>query len=169
VNAEEIKGYLTELNEELRSIDIKGELCLYGGAVMALAYNARPDTDDVDAIFEPVRYIRTAAGHIAERHGLHKAWLNYAVKMFLVPHEKHILLDLSHLKIYIPAPDYLLAMKVLSARADTMDPEDMLVLLRKLNLKTADEVLEIVKGYYPNKEVKPAARILLEELLKEAQ
>jgi hypothetical protein len=33
---------LTELNEELRSINIKGEICLYGGAVMALAYNARP-------------------------------------------------------------------------------------------------------------------------------
>jgi predicted nucleotidyltransferase len=169
VTAEEIKGYLTELNEELRSIDVKGEICLYGGAVMALAYNARPDTDDVDAIFEPVRYIRKAAGRVAERNGLKKGWLNYAVKMFLVPHEKKILLDLSHLKIYIPTPDYLLAMKVLSARADSMDPEDMLFLLRKLDLKNADEVLEIVKGYYPHKQVKPAARILLEELLKEVQ
>ncbi len=60
VNAEEIKRYLGELNEELRSMDVKGEICLYGGAVMALAYKARPDTDDVDAIFEPVRYIRKA-------------------------------------------------------------------------------------------------------------
>jgi predicted nucleotidyltransferase len=167
VTGEEIKRYLTELNDELRSMDVKGELCLYGGAVMALAYNARPDTDDVDAIFEPVRYIRKAAGRVAERNGLEKGWLNHAVKMFLVPHEKHILLDLSHLKVYIPTPAYLLAMKVLSARADTMDPEDMLVLLRELNLKTADEVLEIVKGYYPHKQVKPAARILVEELLKE--
>lgn len=164
VNSEEIKRYLKELNDELCSMNIKGELCLYGGAVMALAYNARPDTDDVDAIFEPVRYIRKAAGRVAERNGLKKGWLNHAVKM---PHEKHILLDLSHLKIYIPAPDYLLAMKVLSARAETMDREDIVVLLRELNLKSADEVLEIVKGYYPNKQVKPAARILLEEILKE--
>ena len=72
-----------------------------------------------------------------------------------------------HLKVYMPTPDYLLAMKVLSARAETMDREDILVLLRELNLKTADEVLEIVKGYYPHKQVKPAARILLEEILKE--
>lgn len=86
--------------------------------------------------------------------------------MFVVPHEKRILLDLSHLKVYMPTADYLLAMKVLSARAETMDREDILVLLRELNLKTADEVLEIVKGYYPDKQVKPAARILLEELLK---
>lgn len=45
VDAEEIKRYLTELNEELRLMDIKGDVCLYGGAVMAIAYNARPDTD----------------------------------------------------------------------------------------------------------------------------
>ena len=165
VNAEEIKGYLTELNDELRSMDVKGEICLYGGAVMALAYNARPDTDDVDAIFEPVRYIRRAAGHVAERHGLEKGWLNHAVKMFLVPHEKRILLDLSHLKVYMPTPDYLLAMKVLSARAESMDPGDIRVLIGELGLTTADEVLDVVKGYYPHKEVKPAARILLEELL----
>src|SRR5258708_1324139 len=130
VNAEEIKRYLSELNEELRSMDVKGEVCLYGGAVMALAYNARPDTDDVDAVFEPVRYIQRAATRVAERHGLEQGWLNHAVKMFLVPHEKKILLDLSHLKIYIPPPQYLLAMKVLSARANTMDRDDISVLIR---------------------------------------
>jgi hypothetical protein len=164
VNADEIKSYLTEVNEELRSMDVKGEICLYGGAVMALAYKARPDTDDVDAIFEPVRSIRRAAGRIAERHGLEKGWLNLAVKMFLVPHEKRILLDLSHLKVYMPTPDYLLAMKVLSARANTMDRADLEVLIRELGVKNPDEALAIVKHYYPNKEVKPAARKLVQEL-----
>ena len=164
VTGEDIKSYLTELNEELRSIDVKGEICLYGGAVMALAYKARPDTDDVDAVFEPVRYIRRAAGRIAERHGLPKDWLNYGVKMFLVPHEKLILLDLSHLKVYIPTADYLLAMKVLSARVNTMDRADLEVLIRVLGLKGPDEALRIVKHYYPKKEVKPAARKLVQEL-----
>jgi Nucleotidyltransferase of unknown function (DUF6036) len=164
VNAAEIKGYLTELNEELRSMDVKGEICLDGGAVMALAYNARPDTDDVDAIFEPVRYIRRAAGHVAERHGLEKGWLNHAVKMFVVSHQKRILLDLSHLKVYMPTPDYLLAMKVLSARVNTMDRADLEVLIRELGLKSPDEALTIVKHYYPHKEVKPAARKLVQEL-----
>jgi hypothetical protein len=162
VNAEEIKSYLTELNEELRSMDVKGEICLYGGAVMALAYKARPDTDDVDAIFEPVRYIRRAAGRVAERHGLENGWLNHAVKM--LPHEKQILLDLSHLKVYVPTPDYLLAMKVLSAQVNTMDRADLEVLIRELGLKRPDEALTIVKHYYPNKEVKPAARKLVQEL-----
>lgn len=165
----EIKGYLTELNDELRKMDVKGELCLYGGAVMALVYNARPDTDDVDAVFEPVRFIRKAAGNIAERHGLKKAWLNYAVKMFLVPHDRSVFLDFSHLKVYVPSPDYLLAMKALSARSETMDAKDLRFLIRMLNLTSAEQVLEIVKGYYPSKQVKPRARILLEMLFAELQ
>jgi len=46
MSTEEIKSYLTELNDELCSMDVKGEICLYGGAVMALAYDARPGTED---------------------------------------------------------------------------------------------------------------------------
>lgn len=50
---DEIKNYLIQLDAKLKSIDVKGEICLYGGVVMCLVYNARPSTKDVDAIFEP--------------------------------------------------------------------------------------------------------------------
>ncbi len=169
MTAEEIKSYLTELNDELRTMNIKGEVCLYGGAVMCLAYDARPATKDVDAVFEPVRYIRKAAGLIAERHGLRKDWLNYAVKMFLVPHDRLILFDMAHLKVYIPPPEYLLAMKTLSARADTADAQDIQVLIRELGLQNAGQVVEIVKHYYPRKQVSPATEILLEEIFDRRQ
>jgi hypothetical protein len=164
VTGDEIKRYLTELNDELSSMDVKGEICLYGGAVMALAYDARPDTEDVDAIFEPVRQIRKAARIVAERHGLEIGWLNNAVEMFLVEHPKRILLDLPNLKIYVPSADYMLAMKTLSARANTMDRDDLVVLIRDLHLKQPDDVLEIVKNYYPHKEIKPETKILIREL-----
>lgn len=160
----EIKLYLELLNDELSAINIKGEVCLYGGAVMCLAYNARPATKDVDAIFEPVRHIRKAAGRIAEAHGLQKDWLNYAVKMFLVPHERRILFEMSHLKVYIPPPEYLLAMKVLAARANTDDHHDVKLLISELKLQSAEQVLEIVKHYYPHKQVKPATEFFLEEI-----
>jgi hypothetical protein len=169
VTKEEIKQYLSELNDELRSMDVKGEVCLYGGAVMALVYDARPNTDDVDAVFKPVRYIRKAAGRIAERHGLPKAWLNYAVKMFLVPHEQRILFDMSNLKVYVPPAEYLLAMKTLSARAHMADRNDMKLLIQKLGLKGEKEVLDIVKHYYPKKEVKPATQMLIKEIFEPLQ
>jgi hypothetical protein len=50
MTAEEITQYLAELNDELCALDVKGEVCLYGGAVMCLAFKARPATKDVDAV-----------------------------------------------------------------------------------------------------------------------
>jgi hypothetical protein len=164
VDKEEIKECLEELNDELRAMNVKGEVCLYGGAVMCLVFDARPSTKDVDAIFEPVRYIRRAAGRIAERRGLDKDWLNYAVKMFVVPHERRILFDMPHLKVFTPSPEYLLAMKVLAARANTDDRRDIELLIRVLQLEKPEQVLEIVRDYYPHKQVKPAAHLLIKEL-----
>ena len=164
VNAAEIKRYLSELNEELRSMDVKGEICLYGGAVMALVYDARPDTKDVDAIFRPSAQIREAAARVAKANNLRPDWLNDAVKGFLVPHKQRILFDFSNLKIFAPEPDYLLAMKAISARPDTTDAADVRLLIDLLQMKTVDQVLDIVEKYYPRKQIKPATQFFIEEL-----
>jgi len=165
MTAEEIKKYLTELNEELCLMDIKGEISLYGGAVMCLAFKSRPATKDVDAIFEPVRAIRNAARRVAERHDLGIDWLNHAVKMFVIEHDRDLLLDLSNLKVFVPEPDYMLAMKVLSARPDTMDLDDIRFLTEHLGFSEVKQILDIVENYYPQKAVKPATIFLLEEIL----
>ena len=164
VNAAEIKRYLSELNEELRSMDVKGEICLYGGAVMALVYDARPDTKDVDAIFRPSAQIREAAARVAKANNLRPDWLNDAVKGFLVPHKQRILFDFSNLKIFAPEPDYLLAMKAISARPDTTDAADVRLLIDLLQMKTANQVLDIVEKYYPREQIKPATQFFIEEL-----
>ncbi|NOT48298.1 MAG: hypothetical protein HOP17_11185, partial [Acidobacteria bacterium] len=135
--------------------------------VMCLAFKARPATKDVDAIFEPVREIRNAANRIAERHKLNIGWLNMAVKMFVVEHEQSVLFDLSNLKVLVPDGRYLFAMKVLAARADTSDLEDISFLSNHLRIKKVDEAVEIVRNYYPNKEIKPETLFLLEEILAE--
>ena len=134
---------------------------------MYLVFKARPATKDVDAIFEPVEFIRLAISKIAERYDLPIDWLNHAVKIFVVEHEKEMFLDLPNLKVFVPAPEYLLAMKILAARAESFDLEDIEFLLGKLNLQTVENALKIVKNYYPNKIVKPETRFLLEELLTE--
>ena len=167
MTAEKIEQYLREVNDELAAQDVNGEICLYGGAVMCLVYKARPATKDIDAVFEPVKYIRSAIRKISERYDLPLDWLNYAVKMFVVEHEKRTFLDLPNLKVFVPVPEYLLAMKILAARAESFDLEDIEFLLGKLNLQTVEDALKIVKNYYPNKIVKPETRFLLEELLNE--
>ena len=161
----EIENYLRELNDELAAAQVVGEICIYGGAAMCLAFKARPTTKDVDAIFEPVKEIRRAAGKIGDKHDLPIGWLNFAVKMFVVEHQKQILFDLPHLKVYVPEADYLLAMKVLAARADTSDTDDIRFLLAFLKLTKLEDVLGIVREFYPKKIVKPETVFLLEELL----
>ena len=68
--------YMNELNDELRSQGITGEICIYGGAAMCLAYEARPATKDVDAIFQPVEKLREAARKLARKYHLREDWLN---------------------------------------------------------------------------------------------
>ena len=166
MTAEEIEQYLSELNDELDAQNVRGEICLYGGAVMCLAFKARPATKDIDAIFEPVKQIRRAASRVGERHNLESGWLNFAVKMFVVEHEKRILFDFPNLKVFIPETDYLLAMKILAARADTSDLDDIKFLVNNLQINSVEDALEIVRNYYPRKEIKAETAFLLEEILE---
>ena len=97
---------------------------------------------------------------------MNEGWLSFAVKMFVIEHEKNILLDLSNLKVYTPTADYLLAMKVLALRAESFDADDVKFLINDLDLKNLDEVLKIVNDYYPNKTIKPEAKFQIEEIFE---
>ncbi|HMS43508.1 MAG TPA: DUF6036 family nucleotidyltransferase [Pyrinomonadaceae bacterium] len=166
MTAEEIEKYLSEINDELAEKETIGEICIYGGAAMCLAFKARPATKDVDAIFEPVKTIRGAINKIADKYNLNEGWLNLAVKIFVVEHEKQILLDFSNLKVFAPVPDYLLAMKVLALRAESFDAEDVSFLIKHLNLKTTEDIISIIENYYPKKEIKPETIFQLEEIFE---
>jgi hypothetical protein len=60
MTTQEIEKYIEALNDELSLMGVKGEICLYGGAVMCLVYQARPSTKDVDAVFQPSTQMREA-------------------------------------------------------------------------------------------------------------
>lgn len=166
MKSEEIEKYLSELNDELANKDVIGEICIYGGAAMCLAFKARPATQDIDAIFVPVKAIRGAIQNIAEKYDLNKDWLNFAVKIFVVEHDKEILFDLPNLKVYVPTADYLLAMKILAMRAESFDAEDVEFLIKRLNLKNIEDVLKIIADYYPNKNVKTETVFQIEEIFE---
>lgn len=163
---EEIENYLEQLNEKLKTSNVKGEICLYGGSVMCLVYNARPSTKDVDAIFEPAQKLREAIKVVAQENELDEDWLNDSVKGFVVKHKRQTLFNWPNLKIYIPEPDYLLAMKTLAARVDTKDREDIQFLIKQLDLQTPEEVFKILENYYPRKQIKPATQFFVEELFE---
>lgn len=73
---EQIVAALQALSDELGKESITGEICLFGGTVMVLAFTARPTTKDVDAIFQPAQVIRDLSSRIAEEQHLPANWLN---------------------------------------------------------------------------------------------
>ncbi len=164
---EEILKFLHLLNDELCRREIKGELCLYGGAVMCLAFNARPNTKDVDAVFKPTVEIRNIAAMIGRDNDLREDWLNDGVKGFVVQHRQTVFLDLPNLKIFVPEADYLLAMKTLSARVDASDKDDVIFLIGELNIVNAEEVFSILRKYYPDEQIRPAIKFFIEEIFQQ--
>ncbi len=171
LTAADIQRLLELLAEELGRDGIDGELYLVGGAVMCLAFDARPATRDVDALFKPTRSVREAAGRVAARAGVTDTWLNDAVKGFLGKRSDwDPWLELPHLRVFIARPEYLLAMKCASMRLgeEFHDLDDVRFLLRYLNITSVVEALAIVMGYFGDSQLMPKTRLALEELLPEA-
>lgn len=162
----QIKNALDRLNTELDRIGIKGELCLYGGAAMCLAFDARPSARDIDAVFKPTQQTREAIARVAKSEGLREDWVNDAVKGFVV-HPQRILFDLSHLKVFVPEPDYLLAMKALAARVEGTDRGDVEFLIQRLGIRSPQEVFSVLEKYYPRGQIKPATRYFVEDLFQQ--
>jgi len=159
---------LEMLNAELAAEEVQGEIHMVGGAVMCLALNARDATQDVEAFFRPAHVIRQAAARVAARAELPESWLNDAVKGFLsVRGTYDPFIELSHLRVYVARPEYLLAMKAVAMRLgdEFHDLDDVRFLLRYLNITTVDDALAIVLRYFDAQHVRPKTRFALEEML----
>lgn len=168
LTSQRIRELFGLLGERLAAEHTVGELYLVGGAVMALAFAARPATNDVDAVFVPKEIVRRLAREIAFDAGVDENWLNDAVKGFLSERgEFSIWLELSHLKVYIPVPEYLLAMKCVAFRLgpEFRDEEDVRYLLRYLNIERQSDALAIVERYFPASRIPPKTRFALVEML----
>lgn len=146
---------------------MSGELFVVGGAVMCLAYGARESTRDVDALFRPAAKVRAAAARVAARAGVEQNWLNDGVKAFLSDNAAFdSFLELSHLRVMVAQPEYMLAMKCLSMRIgeEFHDEDDVRYLLRHLGVDSYDVALEIIGRFYPADRFPQKALYALEEL-----
>ena len=168
LTAHKIRELFTLLEAALEREGVVGEVYVVGGAVMTLAFAARPSTNDVDAVFTPKEVVRRAARRVARDADVDPDWLNDAVKGFLGERgEFSTWLDLPHLKVFTPVPEYLLAMKCIAFRLgpEFHDEEDVRYLLRYLNVERARDALAIVERYFPSDQIPPKTRFALEELL----
>ena len=168
IGKEDILEALHCLNGHLSSLDVAGTIKLFGGGALVLGFGARGATKDLDALFFPAPEIRACALRVATQRDWPEGWLNDSVKGFLMnlPPENtgKTLLTLSHLTVWVPPPQYLLAMKVYSCRmAHSHDPEDIIFLSKVLGVPTAEGVMAIAQTYYGTA-IPPRAWYLLQEM-----
>jgi hypothetical protein len=168
LSRDDILRLLHALDDELKAAGVRGQVNIAGGAVMCLAFGARPSTRDVDASFKPSVAILDAAVKVAARHGVRDTWLNDAVKGYMSDRGSFVpFLELSHLKVFLASPQYMLAMKCLAMRIGEgfRDEEDIRYLLRHLGIRRYDEAKEVLAQYYPLEEYPRTAHLALRELL----
>jgi len=174
---EQILAALQALSDELGKQGVTGEICLFGGTVMVLAFTARLTTKDVDALFQPTQTIRELARRIAIEQHLPADWLNDSVKGFVSGRHDTTtgnLPQFPHLRLTMPVTEYLLAMKCMAARigAATDEPSDIAditFLIRHLKLKSAKDVLDLVAQYYPANRIPVKTQYLVEGLFEEGK
>ena len=156
------------------------EIGVYGGCAVMLTLHDRLATRDVDAVFERDRtFIRRIAADIAEEFGWESDWLNDGVKGWLSaadsdPEAKRLVgtypsEDQPGLRVFIPRPEYLFAMKARAMRVggveSSQDIEDLRRLAGHIGITTLDQAMDIVLSFYPAGQLQPKTRLGLEEIL----
>lgn len=164
MHREEILAALRALASRLDDRGIEGELYVVGGAAIAVAFDARRATRDVDAVFEPKAEIYRAADEVAAELGLPAGWLNDGVKGFVAGPDAGAtaVLEVPGLRVLVASPRILLAMKVLAHRLGE-DDDDVRLLAGELRLQSAQAVLDVAEEVYGDR-LDPAARFFVQEL-----
>lgn len=149
LSATDIRAGLERLGELAAAEGLELRLALVGGAAMALAYQARLSTRDVDAVFfapPEATDIRRLALTVAMERGWPEDWLNDGAKGFLKGLKLgDLLLRAPGIQVHQIAPEQLLAMK-LSAWRDDTDIEDARRLLQEM-IGTENQVWAMLEPF----------------------
>lgn len=163
---EELVGLLTEIGEVLADRGVKGHLFVVGGAAMALAYDTRRSTRDLDGVFVPKDVVAEVAEAVGARHGLEPGWLNDAVQGFVPDDDPDAttLIDTGGIAVTVTSPRYLFATKVMASRVER-DADDLLALFDLSGYRDADEALADAERRYGRQPLPAKAGFLLREVL----
>ena len=173
ITTELIRRALYRMGELAVQEGTKLEVCIYGGAVMMLAYHSRDMTKDVDAIIQPSALGWKLARKVGDELGLPEGWLNDDVKMFVAPTERTRPLpwDAPGIALTAPTAGYLLAMKALACRQPLPgfqgDLDDLRFLVRKMGVTSVDEIQDYIDKYYPDDVISVENVVVLNSVVNE--
>ncbi|MBX3196267.1 MAG: hypothetical protein KF727_14360 [Microbacteriaceae bacterium] len=160
---------LQRLSDRLDERGQSARLFVVGGAAMALKYEARRLTRDIDAIFEPAPEVRHVVEELGAEHGLRPDWLNDGAKGYMpgVDSDAEIAFESSSLVVEVASPEYLLAMKLHAAR-DDQDLDDAAVLFIRAGYTSAEQACDLLERKYPAHTLLPRHRYSADEVAARA-
>ncbi|MBX9847418.1 MAG: hypothetical protein K2Z80_37135 [Xanthobacteraceae bacterium] len=145
------------------------EIAVYGGSCLILASDIRNASGDVDAVFlSDNSTVREIAAEVAKRLGLPDDWINEGVRRMAPPpgNPEPNLMPFGEypratesavgLRVLLPSPRYMLAMKILASRlADDVDKAktdlaDAVGLMKVAGISTREELVVLMKECYPD-------------------
>lgn len=165
-----IEDVFRRLGDRLAHRGVVADIYVFGGAAMAMAYDARRATRDVDAIFVPHGIVVEEARALADELGLPHWWLNEQASSYVAPGGDPTaarVFDHPGLRVSAASPEHLLAMKVLAARQ--RDIGDIRLLIASLGLTSAEQVLGACRRIFPDEAVPERARLIIEDCFEEQQ
>ena len=168
LNARRIGELFQALDTKLDDVSIRNhvELVVVGGAAVALRWNRRRTTYDVDVVAEGIPAVFwDVAAAVGRDAGLEDDWMNAAARVKAptgpTPGEPTEIYAGSNLRVYGASPHYVLAMKLLTGR--NVDLQDLPVLLDAVQPETRDELYDLVEHAYPTAHIPAAARYIIEQ------
>ena len=144
----DILKYLEEINKKLEERGKFGEIIICGGAALTLIYDARNSTRDIDAVFRPRDDLKEIICEVSRENNLNSQWLNDDVETFAKEFKNLTFSEykkFNNLTVSVLDAESLLAMKLVSARPDTYDLGDAVVLIKYLGIKNIEKVYDILE------------------------
>lgn len=158
-----------ELSKELSFSRTRAQVCVVGGAAIALAFDISRFTKDIDVLITRAHgNLIKAAQTVARKNDLPEAWLNEAAIGILPARtdtNARSVYYSPYLTVSSASARYLLAMKLQAVRGK--DESDIKFLMKHLELQSADEALGVYNELFPGQNLSMVAKETFEELCEE--
>jgi len=171
VDRAEILRSLAALGADLQQRGLTADLYVVGGAAIALAYDDRRSTRDIDALFVPKAEVYAAATRVRDRLDLPEGWLNDAVKGFLLGPDpfKTEVVEFPGVRCEVASPEMVLVLKCLAHRVGE-DDDDVRLLARSAGLTDPGAVLDLVERTVGDRGLlTPAVEFFVRAVLEESE
>lgn len=169
----DVLDYFNLLGKALADKGIISEIAIYGGGAIALQYDFRESSQDIDylPISQDTSILREVAKEVGQQALLSDDWFNKAVEDVIIEPHHSFYGDFPQaspgLRVFVAEPGYILAMKMMSMRSsmDSNDPFDVWHLMKEAGISTKEEVVSLVASFFPGKDLPTRNTLIIDDML----